>query len=306
MEYFELNVEKEQEGGRLDAVLSENIDDLSRSYIQKLIEDGCVTVNGAPEKSKKYKVRASDVIRIDIPKPAALDVVPEDIPVEVVYEDEDVIVVNKRRGMVVHPAAGSLSGTLVNALLFRSGSLSSINGIIRPGIVHRIDKDTSGLLMVAKNDKAHVSLAEQLKAHTINRVYHAVAYGNFKEDKGTVSAPIGRHPANRLKMAVTEVNSKHAVTHYNVLERFGQFTYIEARLETGRTHQIRVHMAYIGHPLLGDMVYGPKKKILGIGSQMLHAKILGFNHPRTGKYMEFDSELPEDFKTVLEKLRKQI
>lgn len=303
METFQIDIEKEQEGIRLDVVLSENIEDLSRSYIQKLIENGSVQINGVLEKSKKYKVKAFDSITIEIPEPQLLKVTPENIPLQIVYEDEDVIVVNKHRGMVVHPAAGNYNGTLVNALLYHCKNLSTINGVIRPGIVHRIDKDTSGLIMVAKNDKAHLSLAEQLKEHTINRLYNAVVYGNLKEDDGTVNAPIGRHPENRLKMAVTQTNSRQAVTHYHVLERLGKFTYIEAKLETGRTHQIRVHMAYINHPLLGDMVYGPKKKVFGIEYQMLHAKIIGFNHPRTGEYMEFNSELPDDFIRVLNKLK---
>ena len=210
--------------------------------------------------------------------------------------------VNKPKGMVVHPAAGNYTGTLVNAILYHCKTLSSINGVIRPGIVHRIDKDTSGLLMIAKNDAAHRSLAEQLAAHSITRAYRAIVYHNFQEDTGTVNAPIGRDPKNRLKMAVTQLNSREAVTHYKVLQRFGSFTYIEARLETGRTHQIRVHMAHINHPLLGDAVYGPKKMALGVESQMLHAKLLGFHHPKTGKYMEFDSPLPQEFVNVIKKL----
>ncbi|MDD2189564.1 MAG: RluA family pseudouridine synthase [Eubacteriales bacterium] len=299
---IEFIVEEDMQGTRLDVVLSAVIEEASRSYLQKLIDNGEVKVNGLTGYSKKYKVKTGDTVRVGIPEPVLLDVVPEDIPIDIVYEDKDVLVVNKPKGMVVHPAAGNYTGTLVNAILFHCKSLSSINGVIRPGIVHRIDKDTSGLLMIAKNDAAHRALAEQLSRHSIKRVYHAIVYNNFKEDEGTVNAPIGRDPKNRLKMAVTAVNSKEAVTHYRVLHRFGSFTYIEARLETGRTHQIRVHMAYIKHPLLGDAVYGPKKKVLGVDSQMLHAGLLGFKHPATGDYMEFKSPLPKEFNNVIIKL----
>ena len=299
---LEFIIEDEMQGTRLDMVLSLVIEEASRNHLQKLIEAGEVTVNNTVNDSKKYKVKTGDVIKVAIPEPVSLDVNPEDIPIEIIYEDEDLLVVNKPKGMVVHPAAGNYTGTLVNAILFHCKSLSSINGVIRPGIVHRIDKDTSGLLMIAKNDMAHRSLAEQLACHSITRAYRAVVYNNLKEDEGTVNAPVGRDPKNRLKMAVTRLNCKEAVTHYKVLQRFGAFTYIEARLETGRTHQIRVHMAYINHPLLGDAVYGPKKKALGIESQMLHAKLLGFHHPKTGKYMEFDSELPKEFANIIKKL----
>ncbi|HHU18045.1 MAG TPA: RluA family pseudouridine synthase [Clostridiales bacterium] len=302
---IEFIVEEEMQGTRLDVVLSFVIEEVSRSYLQKLIETKRVEVNGLIEQSKKYKVKTGDIVKVSIPKPETLDVVPENIPIDIVYEDGDVLVVNKPKGMVVHPAAGNYTGTLVNAILFHCKNLSSINGVIRPGIVHRIDKDTSGLLMIAKNDAAHHSLAQQLAEHSITRVYHAIVYNNFKEDEDTVNAPIGRDPKNRFKMAVTTLNSKEAVTHYRVLERFGSFTYVEARLKTGRTHQIRVHMAYIKHPLLGDGIYGPKKKVLGVDYQMLHAKILGFIHPVTGEYMEFESDLPEDFNNVLIKLRTQ-
>lgn len=298
----ELIIEEEMQGTRLDMVLSLALEDSSRSYIQKLIERGSVTINGVVCDSKKYKAKIGDKINIDIPEPIILNVTPENIPINIVYEDEDVLVVNKEKGMVVHPAAGNLTGTLVNAILYHCDNLSSINGVIRPGIVHRIDKDTSGLLMIAKNDITHNSLAEQLAAHTIIRAYRAIVYNNFNNDLGTVNAPIGRDPRNRMKMAVTQLNSKEAITHYKVLERYGTFTYIEARLETGRTHQIRVHMAYINHPLLGDGVYGPKKKAMGIETQMLHAKLLGFKHPRTGKYMEFDSQLPNEFLNTIKKL----
>ncbi|MDD4563985.1 MAG: RluA family pseudouridine synthase [Eubacteriales bacterium] len=300
---IEFVVEEKMQGARLDVVLSFVVEEASRSYLQKLIETGGVEVNGLIEQSKKYKARAGDLIKVSIPEPVVLDVVPEDIPIDIVYEDEDVLVVNKPKGMVVHPAAGNYTRTLVNAILFRCKNLSSINGVIRPGIVHRIDKDTSGLLMIAKNNAAHHSLAQQLADHSITRVYHAIVYNNFKEDEGTVNAPIGRDPKNRLKMAVTTRNSKEAETHYKVLQRFGSFTYIEAILKTGRTHQIRVHMAHIKHPLLGDGLYGPKKKVFGVDYQMLHAKILGFKHPVTGKYMEFESDLPEYFENVLIKLK---
>lgn len=299
---FEFIVEEDKKGTRLDVVLSLVIEEASRSHLQKLIDIGRVEVNGEVALSKKYKVKTGDAVRITVPEPVHLNVKPEDIPIDIVYEDEDVLVVNKPKGMVVHPAAGNYSGTLVNAILYHCKSLSSINGVIRPGIVHRIDKDTSGLLMIAKNDAAHRSLAEQLASHTITRAYRAVVYHNFQEDSGTVNAPIGRDPKNRLKMAVTQLSSKEAVTHYKVLQRFGSFTYIEARLETGRTHQIRVHMAHINHPLLGDAVYGPKKKVLGVETQMLHAKLLGFHHPKTGEYLEFDSPLPSEFVNVIKKL----
>jgi len=303
---YELIVSNELEGNRIDSALASSFANNSRSFFQKLLEIDAIEVNGKVNNSKKYKVKNGDIIRVVLPEPKALDVVPENIPIDIVYEDDDVLIVNKPKGMVVHPANGNESGTLVNAILYHCGaSLSSINGVIRPGIVHRIDKDTSGLLMIAKNDYAHNSLAEQLADHSITRAYRAIVYNNFSEDQGTVDKPIGRDPKDRLKQAVTDLNSKRAVTHYKVLERFGNFTMIEARLETGRTHQIRVHMAYIKHPLVGDLVYGPKKKMLGVETQMLHAKVLGFKHPSTGEYMEFDSPLPVEFETVLAKLRKE-
>lgn len=299
---FEFIVEEDLKGTRLDVVLSLVVEEASRSHLQKLIDIGRVEVNGQPNTLKKYKVKTGDTVKVTIPEPVHLNVTPEDIPLNIVYEDDDVLVVNKPKGMVVHPAAGNYTGTLVNAILYHCKSLSSINGVIRPGIVHRIDKDTSGLLMVAKNDAAHRSLADQLSAHSITRAYRAIVFHNFQEETGTVNAPIGRDPKNRLKMAVTQMNSKEAVTHYKVLQRFGNFTYVECRLETGRTHQIRVHMAYINHPLLGDVIYGPKKKVMGVETQMLHAKVLGFRHPKTGEYMEFNSPLPEEFTAVLKKL----
>ncbi|MDD6646284.1 MAG: RluA family pseudouridine synthase [Firmicutes bacterium] len=299
-----LTIDEEMNGTRLDLVLSVALEDYSRSFIQKLFEKGSITVNGSVCSQKKYKAAAGDAVEIYVPEPETLEITAEDIPLTIIYEDNDLLVVDKPAGMVVHPAPGNSSGTLVNALMYHCGdNLSSINGIIRPGIVHRIDKDTSGLLMVAKNDRAHSCLSSQLAEHSITRRYRAIVYNNIREDEGTVDKPIGRDPGNRLRNAVTDIGSKHAVTHYKVLERFGQFTYIEAVLETGRTHQIRVHMSYIRHPLLGDELYGPVKNRQGAKRQMLHAGILGFVHPSTGEYMEFQSPLPEDFEKVLNKLR---
>ncbi len=298
---------EEQQGTRIDLVLSLALPELSRSFLQKLIQSQAVRIEGNVCGSKKQQVEAGQEITVLVPSPQELEVKPENIPLDIYYEDDDVLVVNKPKGMVVHPAAGNDKGTLVNGILYHCGErLSSINGIIRPGIVHRIDKDTSGLLMIAKNDFAHHSLAQQLAEHSITRAYHAVAYHNFSQDQGTIDAPIGRDPKNRLRQAVTDRNSKRAVTHYRVLERLGQFTYLEARLETGRTHQIRVHMAYIKHPLLGDFVYGPAKNPYGAEGQMLHAKVLGFLHPRSGTYMEFESDLPDDFQKILDKLRRRV
>ncbi|MGN1413238.1 MAG: RluA family pseudouridine synthase [Anaerovoracaceae bacterium] len=303
-EKYTFFIEEESNGTRIDRVLSLLLAESSRSYIQKLIEKGNVTVDGQVCTSKKYKVSSGQQVDLLMPPPENLSVEPENIPLDIVYEDEDVLVVNKPRGMVVHPAAGNYTGTLVNAVLYHCGDrLSSINGIIRPGIVHRIDKDTSGLLMIAKNNMAHESLSAQLAEHSITRRYTALVYHNLTEDAGMVDAPIGRDPKNRLRMAVTSQNSKRAVTHWKVLERFGRYTLIEARLETGRTHQIRVHMAYIHHPLVGDMVYGPKKQPLTEDGQLLHARVLGFVHPRTGEYMEFERPLPPEFEAVLQKLR---
>jgi len=303
---IDLIISEEMNGTRLDLVLSVALEDFSRSFIQKLFEKERIQVNGKICKEKKYKATVGDVVVIDIPEPEKVGVEAEDIPLEVVYEDDDLLVVNKPAGMVVHPAPGNSSGTLVNALMHHCGdNLSSINGVIRPGIVHRIDKDTSGLLMVAKNDKAHSSLSQQLSEHSITRRYKTIVYNNIKEDEGTIDQPIGRDPKNRLRNAVTDQNSRHAVTHYRVLERFGKFTFVEAELETGRTHQIRVHMSFIKHPLLGDELYGPVKNKQGAKRQMLHAGILGFIHPSTGEYMEFESPLPEDFMKVLNNLRNQ-
>lgn len=294
-------------GERIDKFLSCRLEEVSRSYIQKLIKEGHVSVNGKPIKAN-YKLGADDEICLEIPEAKEPDILPEDIPLDILYEDQDILVVNKPKGMVVHPAAGHYSGTLVNALMYHcKDSLSGINGVMRPGIVHRIDMDTTGSLLVCKNDEAHRILAEQLKEHTIRREYHAIVYGNLKDDAGTIDAPIGRHPVDRKKMSINHKNGKRAVTHYEVLERFGNFTYIRCRLETGRTHQIRVHMASLHHPLLGDDVYGPSSKpsFSGLKGQVLHAKILGIHHPSTGEYMEFDAPLPQYFVDLLQKLRRK-
>ncbi len=298
--------EAADEGERLDSFLASKIDGLSRSRAQKLIEEGLVDVCGEPCGSKKYKVCSGDEIEAEIPAEKELEAVPEDIPLDIVYEDDAVLVVNKPRGMAVHPAIGNERGTLANALLYHcGGKLSHVNGRVRPGTVHRIDKDTSGLLMVAKTDEAHESLAEQLKEHTIKREYRAVVIGNIKEDELTIDVPIGRNEKDRLKRAAGGIGAKRAVTHIKVIERLGGYTVIEAALETGRTHQIRVHMAYIKHPVVGDPLYGPKKQPIKTDGQVLHAKTLGFIHPTTGEYMEFDSDLPEYFEEVIGKLRKR-
>ena len=301
---FVITVEEAYAGTRMDAYLSAVTDNtLSRSFIQKLVAGQQVRVNGELKEEKKYKVRTGDVVEMNIPEPAPADnVLPEEIPLDIVYEDEDVAVINKPRGMVVHPAPGNETGTMVNGLLYHFRDLSSVGGVIRPGIVHRIDKDTSGLIMVAKNDKAHLSLSEQLKVHSITRVYRAIVWNNFREDEGTVDAPIARDPKNRFRMAV-EAGGRNAVTHYRVLERYGSFTLIECRLETGRTHQIRVHMAWKKHPLLGDALYGPAKKPYGAEGQMLHAGKLGFDHPSTGRRMEFECDPPAEFSRIVERLR---
>lgn len=301
---YEFIVEPEQEGIRIDQFLAQKNADISRSRIQKLIEQGNITVHGKQVKPN-YKVRQGDLVRLEIPEPVMLDVRPENIDIEILYEDGDIAVVNKPQGMVVHPAAGNYSGTLVNALMARCSSLSTINGVIRPGIVHRIDKDTSGVLIIAKNDASHHSLAEQIKVHSVKRIYYAIVEGVIKQDSGTVDAPLGRHPVERKKMAVVAKNGRRAVTHYRVIERFKRNTLIEARLETGRTHQIRVHMAYIGHPLVGDPVYGYKKQRFNLKGQALHAKTLGVIHPSTGEYMEFTTPLPEYFQKLVENLRRE-
>lgn len=288
---------------RIDRYLAETSDGLSRSHIQKLIKDGDITVNDKPVKAN-YRLISGDNIKINIPDLKEPDIAAENIPLDILYEDEDVIIVNKPKQMVVHPAPGHYTGTLVNALMYHCrGDLSGINGDLRPGIVHRIDMDTTGSLIVCKNDAAHQSLAKQLKEHSINRVYVAVVYGNIKEDKGIVDAPIGRHPTERKRMSTHARNAREAVTHYEVIERFKGYTYIKCRLETGRTHQIRVHMASIGHPLVGDPVYGPRKNLFPeLQGQALHAKTLGFIHPTTKKYMEIEAPIPEYFKVLLKKL----
>ena len=281
-------------GERIDAFVSQNAE-VSRSHAVKLIEDDNVTVNGNSI-NKNYKLKAGDLVMVTIPEVAPLEIKAENIPLNIVYEDKHLLVVNKPKGMVVHPAAGNWEGTLVNALMYHcADSLSGINGVMRPGIVHRIDKDTSGLLMVAKNDTAHNFLAQQIKDHSFYREYETIVYGEIKTDKGRIDAPIGRHPVNRKQMTVTDKNSKQAVTHFEVLQRLNGFTHIKCRLETGRTHQIRVHMSYIGHSVAGDEVYGPRKVIKALNGQCLHAKKIGFIHPETKEYMEFDSDLPEYF-----------
>ena len=291
-------------GERLDAYLARSVPELSRSGAQKLLEEGNVTLNGKKAK-KNDRLNPGDEISVEIPEPKKVDIAPKEIPLEIVYEDEDVLVINKPKGLVVHPAAGHQEDTLVNGLLFaKAGELSGINGELRPGIVHRIDKDTSGLLAVAKNDLAHTVLASQLKDHSMARTYEAIVCGNLKEDGGTVDAPIGRHPTDRKKMCVTARNSKAAVTHWEVVTRYRGYTHIRCRLETGRTHQIRVHMAHIGHPILGDTVYGRKKPELGQDSQCLHAGTLCFAHPRDGHLVIVHADLPEYFQQVLQKLNK--
>ena len=289
------------EGVRLDAFLAGANLGLTRSALQKLLESGAVTIDGKAVK-KNYKTRMGDEIVFDIPEAEPLEVVPEDIPLDIRYEDNDVIVLNKPKGLVVHPAPGHWNGTLVNGLIYHcQDSLSGINGVLRPGIVHRIDMDTSGLLIVAKNDFAHQSLAEQLKDHTLSRIYEAIVIGNMREDSGTISAPIGRHPTDRKKMTVTEKNSRPAVTHFEVLARYNGYTHLRLHLETGRTHQIRVHLSWKNHPILGDPVYGRGKE-LGLTSQCLHARTLSFRHPRSGEMVSITSELPEYFVEVLQKL----
>ena len=293
----------DQSGERADAFLARTVEELTRSAAQRLLEDGAVTLNGRPLK-KNYKTTPGDVLEVMLPDPEPVDVVPQNIPLDVVYEDSDVIVINKPVGMVVHPAPGHPDGTLVNALLYHCGdTLSGINGELRPGIVHRIDRDTSGLIIAAKNDKSHLALAEQLQDHSLARVYEAIAVGGFREDSGTVNAPIGRHPVDRKRMAIDPRNGRHAVTHWSVLERFSGYTHIQCRLETGRTHQIRVHMASISHPLLGDVVYGNKKPYAGLAGQCLHARKLKFIHPSTKQLVEVECPLPDWFENTLKKLR---
>lgn len=296
----------ETAGERADRILCEHLEGYTRSAVQKLLENGHVTCKGRPV-AKNSKPLAGDVLEVSLPDPVETDVLPQNIPLDIRYEDDDLLVVNKPKGMVVHPAPGNPDGTLVNALLYHChDSLSGINGVLRPGIVHRIDKDTSGLLIVAKNDFAHVGLAEQIQAHSFTREYQAVVYGNLSQDSGTIHAPIGRHPQDRKKMAVIrdEHKSRDAITHYTVVTRYQGFTHVRVQLETGRTHQIRVHMSSIGHPVAGDPVYGPKKVISSLHGQCLHAGKIGFIHPRTGLWMDFESELPDYFVDFLKKLKK--
>lgn len=305
METYEFTIDAASTdiGTRLDKYLTEQIPDQSRSYIQKLLDDNFITVNGKSAKSN-YKLRAGDTITVEIPEAEELDIEPENIPLDIVYEDDDIIVINKPKGMVVHPAPGHTSGTLVNALMYHcKDSLSSINGVLRPGIVHRIDMDTTGLLVACKSDQAHRVLSDKFKVHDIHRVYTAIVYNQFATDEGTINKPIARHKTDHKKMAI-DPNGRHAVTHYRVIERLKQnFSLVECELETGRTHQIRVHMASINHPLLGDEVYGPKQKPFATQGQVLHAGVLGFDHPITGEYMEWHADLPDYFQGILKRLR---
>ena len=305
MTAYTLTTELCDEGLRLDRFLSEELEDHSRSFLQKLIKEGLVTVDGKPVKAN-YRLSAGQQVSVQVREPEEVNIEPQEMPLDILYEDGDVCIVNKPKGMVVHPAAGHYRDTLVNGIMYHcQDSLSGINGSLRPGIVHRIDKDTTGALIICKNDKAHSCIAEQLKEHSITRRYRAIIIGNLSEDEGTVDAPIGRHPTQRKKMAVNRNNGKRAVTHYRVLARFRGYTYIECRLETGRTHQIRVHMASIGHPLLGDTVYGPAKQAYPLlEGQTLHAMVIGFVHPATGAYMEFEAPLPAYFAELLQKLPK--
>ena len=306
METINFRVDQEEQGIRIDKYLASRLPDYSRSFLQKLVGEGQVLAEGKPVKSN-YKISAGEQISLSVPDAVEPEIVPEPIPLDILYEDASLLVINKPKGMVLHPCPGHYSGTLVNALMYHcKDQLSGINGVMRPGIVHRIDQNTTGSLVVCKTDAAHRFLAQQLKDHSITRKYRAIVHGNLKEEEGTVNAPIGRHPVDRKKMAVNERCGRNAVTHYRVLERFGSFTYLECRLETGRTHQIRVHMASIGHPLLGDDVYGPSRcPIPGLTGQTLHAMTLGFIHPETGTYMEFEAPLPEYFESLLEKLRRR-
>ena len=309
MENDEIKLLKVSEGeeGRLDKYLSDKLEDMTRSYLKKLIsDDKAVLVNGNPAKPN-YKLKPGDIIELAVPEPIELEIKAENISLDIVYEDNDMLVVNKPQGMVVHPAAGNYTGTLVNALLYHCGdSLSGINGEKRPGIVHRIDKDTSGLLLVAKNDNAHQKLSSQIKEHSLTRAYKALVHGNIKQDSGRIDAPIGRHPSDRKKMTITDKNSREAVTNFRVLERYGRYTFVECILETGRTHQIRVHMSKNGHPIVGDKTYGVKKEEFTLTGQLLHAYKVGFIHPVSGEYMEFVSELPDYYMNVLDRLRNFI
>lgn len=307
MKVEEFEVLNEQEGERLDKYLSMIYPDISRSFFQKIIKEGKILVNGKQEKGS-YNVKEDDLVYVQIPDAVETAIVPEDIPLDILYEDEDVLIVNKPKGMVVHPSAGHFSGTLVNAVMYHcKDSLSGINGEIRPGIVHRIDMDTTGSLIICKNDEAHVKIAEQIKEHSVNRIYVGIVCGNVKDDEGTISGPIGRNPKDRKKMAINEANGKPAVTHYKVLERYKNYTYMQFKLETGRTHQIRVHMASIGHPLLGDELYSSGKHLFSsLQGQTLHAKKIGFVHPGTNEYMEFEAPLPQYFENLIKKLKKTV
>lgn len=301
IETFE--VDYEYEGERLDKYISMLFTEQSRSFFQKLIKDGHVTVNDQVEKANS-RLKMDDLVKVEIPDAVETQILPENIPIEILYEDDDLLVVNKPKGMVVHPSAGHYSGTLVNAIMYHcKNSLSGINGEIRPGIVHRIDMDTTGSLIVCKNDESHVAIAEQIKVHSVNRLYRGIVYGSVKDDEGTICAPIGRHPVDRKKMAINEKNGKDAITHYRVLERFDKYTYMEFKLETGRTHQIRVHMASIGHPLLGDTLYSNGKSPYKLQGQTLHAMVIGFIHPKNKKYIEITAPLPEYFEKILRDLR---
>lgn len=301
MEKFTFHVQKEDDGLRLDKYLTKQIPDMTRSFLQKLIKDEQITVDQNIRKAN-YCLKYGSTVELTLPPPEDTKIVAEDIPLDILYEDEDLLIVNKPKGMVVHPSAGHYSGTLVNAVMYHCrDSLSGINGAIRPGIVHRIDKDTTGSLIICKNDEAHLCIAEQIKAHSVNRIYRGIVSGNFKETEGTVEGNIGRHPTERKKMAVVTKNGKPAVTHYRVLEQFKNAAYLEFKLETGRTHQIRVHMRSIGHPLLGDTVYGNPKNPYKLNGQTLHAMTIGFIHPRTGEYLEISAPLPEYFRMLLEK-----
>lgn len=302
MEKFNFLITEEEKGQRLDAFVALMVEDINRTAAQRLIDSGEILVNGL-KSSNNYKLKIKDEVTVSIADPTPLDVVAQDIPIEIIYEDNDLLVVNKPKGMVVHPAAGNPDGTLVNALLFHcKDSLSGINGVMRPGIVHRIDKDTSGLLVVAKSDVAHHGLAEQIKFHSFKREYEAVVYGDLKKDKGKINYPIGRHRSNRKKMCVTDINAKEAVTYYEVIKRYNGFTHVRLTLETGRTHQIRVHMAYLGHPVVGDVAYGFRKVIKELNGQCLHARVIGFVHPVTCEYMEFRSDMPEYFTKFLSEI----
>ena len=303
----EYTVEESQSGMRLDKFLTGIYPDQTRSFLQKLVKSGEIKVNGKPVTKAGFVVEAGDQVSASIPAPQAAEIEAENIPLDILYEDADVLIVNKPKGMVVHPSAGHYSGTLVNAIMYHcADSLSGINGEIRPGIVHRIDMDTTGALIICKNDAAHVDIAEQIKEHTVTRRYRGIVCGIVKEDEGTIEGAIGRHPTQRKKMAINEKNGKPAITHYKVLQRFAKYTYMEFRLETGRTHQIRVHMARIGHPLLGDELYGNPKNLAmkGLQGQTLHAMVIGFVHPTTHEYMEFEAPLPEYFQNLLQKLPK--